>query len=99
MKFIPVTKDIVYYTYKHNYIYVLVHKEIQQHVSVLPVDHLQVEILTYRLVIPMCGAFGWPGGVGGETRSRYFNRGYHDHELLEVIFPIFVIVHFSANSM
>ena len=54
-------------------------------------DHLQVELLNYRLGIPMCGAFGWPG-VGG-TRSRYFNSGYHDHELLEVIFSIFVIVH------
>ena len=31
-----------------------------------PVDHVQVELLNYRLVIPMCGAFGWPegGGVG-----------------------------------
>ena len=54
------TKDIVYYTYsKHNYIYVLVHKEIQLHVSVLHVDHLQVELLTYRLVIVMCGANYW----------------------------------------
>ena len=57
-----ITKDIVYYiidTVKHSYIYVLVHKEIQLHVSVLHVDHLQVELLTYRLVIVMCGANYW----------------------------------------
>jgi hypothetical protein len=62
----------VYYTYiQHNYIYVLAHKEIQLHVSVLHVDHLQVELLTYRLVIPMCGAFGWPGGGGGNDISFF----------------------------
>ena len=64
------------------------------------------------------------GGVGCETRSRYFNRGYHDPELLIInnnniyltaiglspggsetctfrsnFLHLFVIVHFTANSM
>ena len=33
----------IIHTVEHNYIYVLVHKEIQLHVSVLYVDQLQVE--------------------------------------------------------
>ena len=57
--FICLTRILcIVHTFKHNYIYVLVHKEIQLHVSVLLVDHLQVELLTYILVILMCGAFG-----------------------------------------
>ena len=38
-------------TVKHNYILPISTVSIQVHVSVLYVDHLQVEILTYRLVI------------------------------------------------
>jgi len=38
-------------TVKHNYILPISTVSIQLHVSVLYVDHLQVEILTYRLVI------------------------------------------------
>ena len=37
---------------------------IQLYVSVLYVDHLQVEILTYRLVIQDVGGI-WAGGVRG----------------------------------
>ena len=38
-------------TVKHNYILPISTVRIQLHVLVLYVDHLQVEILTYRLVI------------------------------------------------
>ena len=36
----------IIHTVKHNYIYALVHKEIELYVSVLHVDHPQVELLT-----------------------------------------------------
>jgi hypothetical protein len=45
--------------------------------------------LTYRLVIQGV----WGICVGGGTRSRCFNSGYRDSELLEVNFSSFVYVH------
>jgi len=76
----------VYYTYSQTQQYFTYSTVIiQLHVSVLYVDHLQVEILTYRLVIQdVWGICVWAGGEG--TRSRCFNSGYHDPELLEVNF-------------
>ena len=45
------------------------------HVSVLYVDHLQVETFNLQISYTRCvGAFGWVGG----TRSRCFNIGYRD---------------------
>jgi hypothetical protein len=52
---------------------------IQLHVSVLYVDHLQVEISNLQISYTRC--VGHLGGRG--TRSRCFNSGYHDPELLE----------------
>ena len=47
---------------KHNYILPISTVIIRLHVSVLYVDHLQIEILTYRLVIQdVWGIFGWAG--------------------------------------
>ena len=48
-------------TVKHNYILPISTVRIQLHVSVLYVDHLQVEILTYRLVIQDVWGI-WVGG-------------------------------------
>ena len=69
-------------TAKHNYILPINTVIIQLHVSVLYVDHLQVEILTYRLVIQ--DVWGICVGGDGRTRSRCFNSGYHDPELLQI---------------
>ena len=49
-----------YTTVKHNYILPISTVRIQIRVSVLYVDHLQVDILTYRLVIQDAG-----GRLGG----------------------------------
>jgi len=74
-------------TVKHNYILPISTVSIQVHVSVLYVDHLQVEILTYRLVIQdVWGIWVGVGTTTTTTRSRCFNSGYHDPELLEVNF-------------
>ena len=65
---------------------------IQLHVLVLYVGHLQVEIL--NLQISYTRRVGHLGGLGvGGTRSLCFNSGYHDPELLQVNFLLFVYVH------
>ena len=68
-------------TVKHNYILPISTVRIQLHVSVLYVVHLQVEIFNLQISYTRCvGEFVWAGG----TRSRCFNSGYRDPELLEV---------------
>jgi len=44
------------------------------------VGHLQVVILLTEQLYKMCGVFfdGIAGWVGGGTRSRCYNSGYHD---------------------
>ena len=60
---------------------------IQLHVSVLYVGHLQVEIFNLQISYTRCVGRLVGGGVG--TRSRCFNSGYPDPELLEVNFLSF----------
>ena len=55
-------------TVKHNYILLSSTVRIQLHISVLYVDHLQVEILTYRLVIQDV----WGICVGGGDEISLF---------------------------
>ena len=72
-------------TVKHNHILPISTVGIQLHVSVLYVDHFQVE--TFNLQISYTRCVGHLVGRGdGGTRSRYFNSGYRDPELLEVNF-------------
>ena len=49
------------YTVKHNYILPISTVRIKLHVSVLYVDHLQIKILTYRLVMKDVWCI-WVGG-------------------------------------
>ena len=67
-------------TVKHNYILLISTVRIQLHVSALNVDHLQVEIFNLQISYTRC--VRRLGGRG--ARSRCFNSGYHDPELLEV---------------
>ena len=76
-------------TVKHNYILPISTVRIQLHVSVLYVDHLQVEI--FNLQISYTGCVGYLG---------CFNSGYHDLELLEVTLtwlrwlPVYFLINF-----
>ena len=59
----------VLHVQSNNYILPISTVRIQLHVSVLYVDHLQVQILTYRLVIQDVWGI-WVGGmVGGDEIS------------------------------
>ena len=61
---ILITKNFVYYTYKHNYVLPISTVRIQLHVSVLHVDHLQVEV--FNLQISYKNVWGiWVGGGRG----------------------------------
>ena len=71
-------------TVKHKYNSSISTVRIQLHVSVLYVDHLQVEIFNFKISYTRC--VGHLGGRGDGTRSHCFNSGYHDPELLEVNF-------------
>ena len=46
--------NFVYYTYKHNYILPISTVRIQLHISVLYVDHLQVEIFNLQISYTRC---------------------------------------------
>ena len=76
-------------TVKHNCILPISTARIQLHVSVLYVDHLQVEIFNLQISYTRC--VGHLCGWGG-TRSRCFNSGYRDPELLEVNFLQFCVM-------
>ena len=61
-------------TVEHNYILPISTVRIQLHVSILYVDHLQVEIFNLQISYTRCvGHFGWPGGM----RSRCFLEKIH----------------------
>ena len=79
-------------TVKHNYILPISTVSIQPHVSVLYVDHLQVEIFNLQISYTTCVGH-LCGRGGGGTKSRCFNSGYRDPELLEVSLSSFVYVH------
>ena len=49
-------------TVKHNYILPISTVRIQLHVSVLYVDHIQVDIFNLQIIQDVWGAFVWPGG-------------------------------------
>ena len=75
----------MYYTYSQTQnILPISTVRIQLHVSVLYVDHLQVEIFNLQICYTRC--VGRLGGPAGGKRSRCFNSGYRDPELLEVNF-------------
>jgi len=82
-----ITNSFVYYMYSRTHLY-LPSSTVRIHLSVsaLYVGHLQVEIKLTDQLYNMCGCLSgnWVegGGVGG-TRSRCFNRGYHDLGLLQ----------------
>ena len=70
---------------RHNYILPISTVRIQLHVSVLYVDHLQVEILTRRSVIQDVWGICVGGGLG--VRDLVVSLvGYRDPELLEANF-------------
>ena len=71
-------------TVKHNYILAIGTVRIQLHVSVLYVDHLQVDILNLKISYTRC--VGHLCGRGRGARSGFFYSGYRDPELLEVNF-------------
>ena len=84
-------------TVEHNYNLPISTVRIQLHVSAPICGPSSGWDLTYRSVIQDVWAFVW--GLGGGTRPRCFNNGYHDPGLLQVDFSVVVYVHMSSGLL